>query len=320
MILFYSSAYIAPLLTPLLEAVCEIANLVGIQNPIDRTALFRDDIGVRKLVPVVKPFTGDFAEVMAQGADRLNSMSGPKVVMWSGGLDSTGVLCALLASGKIKDYQIVLTQESIAEYPAFFSAHVKPNNHRIIPSTGSWTEALLSSLPAITITGHGHSIPNYVVHKFADSALSLDAPWEGVLKLLRRSMAKEMLTAHVAAAPVEIKTVDDVYWLIRFVFAKHQTTYRMGCVAEHSEDGQKFIPFYGSDSYEAWEVSSRERLRVSRASAKTKIDLRDFIFAFTGDADYAQNKRQENSPMRAFKTSAIAFRRKVLFDNFKESE
>lgn len=320
MILFYNSTYLAPRITPLLAAVCEIANLVGIQNPIDRTALFADELDVRKLTPSAVPFTGSFAEVMALGAERLNAMQGEKVVMWSGGLDSTGVLCALLASGRIKDYQILLTQESVAEYPEFFAKHIQPNAHRIMPSEGSWTEALLSSLPAITITGHGHSIPNYVVHRFADSTLPLDSDWHAVLDLLKNPAAKEMLMAHVVAAPMLIRSVDDVYWLIRFVFAKHQTTYRMGCVTERSEDGEKFVPFYGSDLYESWEVANRDRMRVNRATDRAKNDLRAFIFALTKDAAYTENKRQENSPARAFGSANIIYKRKVLFDNFKESE
>jgi hypothetical protein len=302
-----------------IHAAIALGELVGIPCGIDRTNLFPNALNVRRLGMPAVNFDGSFSEAMSVMASAIHNMDGDKVVMWSGGLDSTAIIVALMNIHAAQDFEIVLTQESIAEYPAFYEKVVKLLRHRIVTAP-TWVDALLNQLPHKVITGHGHSIPIY--DKLKHPEIELDANWTELLAVLPNEESRVMLSAHVAAAPVQISSVDDAYWYIRLVFEAHQTTYRMSMITEDPKDGQKFIPFYGSDVYQSWEINNRNliRLKSIRSSAtRIKNNLRQYILDFNGDDAYATTKEKINSPKVAFGSAVLPFRRDVLFDDYRKT-
>ena len=302
-----------------IDAAVALGGLVGIPCGIDRTNLFPNALNVKRLGMPVVNFDGTFSEAMAVIASAIHGMDGDKVIMWSGGLDSTAIIVAFMNIHAAQDFEIVLTQESIAEYPAFYDKVVKRLRHRIITAP-TWADALLGQLPNKVITGHGHSIPIY--DKLKHPEIALDADWSVLLDVLPTEESRVMLTAHVAAAPVEIKTVDDVYWYLRLVFEADLTTYRMAMVVEDPTDGKNFISFYGSDIYQSWEINNRNLIRlksIHSSAIRIKSNLRQYILNFNGDELYAANKPKVNSPKVAFGSAVLPFRRDVLFDDYRKT-
>jgi hypothetical protein len=189
-----------------IQAAIALGELVGIPCGIDRTNLFPNALNVKRLGMPAVNFDGSFSEAMAVIASAIHGMDGEKVVMWSGGLDSTAIIVALMNIQAAQDFEIVLTQESIEEYPAFYERVVKLLRHRIITAP-TWADALLNELPRKVITGHGHSIPVY--DKLKHPEIDLDKDWTALLAALPTEESRVMLSAHVAAAPVKIRSVDD---------------------------------------------------------------------------------------------------------------
>lgn len=99
--------------------------------------------------PVPTPITTPMVELLDAHATSViqqydGDASKPIVVLWSGGVDSTTIICALLKNGA-KNVKVLCSKDSIEEYPWFFENVVKklphtvsdkvPTDMRTIPSS-----------------------------------------------------------------------------------------------------------------------------------------------------------------------------------------
>ncbi len=98
-------------------------------RPVDRSGALEFDASLRvlKRVPRLNPcFSMGFADICRRVAGDIASASElPITVLWSGGIDSTCVLCSFLRIGAQVD--VALSDESTREYPEFYDRVIVGN-------------------------------------------------------------------------------------------------------------------------------------------------------------------------------------------------
>eukprot|EP01062_Namystynia_karyoxenos_P038598 TRINITY_DN28030_c0_g1_i1.p1 TRINITY_DN28030_c0_g1~~TRINITY_DN28030_c0_g1_i1.p1 ORF type:complete len:575 (+),score=173.03 TRINITY_DN28030_c0_g1_i1:72-1796(+) len=244
-------------------------------------------------------------------------------LLWSGGIDSTGTLAALLAELRKEDrgtpspLVVLLSQESVDEYPAFHadtivaeraagrlrtvqldpaqpvSAQMDFSRHIYV--TGECGDQLFGSALMAAAFNPGHA------HNAALLERGLGAPWREVVPQslakcgLERDPAEwcEWLAPQLEHSPVPVETVFDLLWWLNFSMKWQHVVLR--CL--HHREGMQpsdidsVHHFYASDHFQQWSMENHHRkLPDLRVWSTYKAPLKEFIFEFNGDADYRDNK------------------------------
>lgn len=259
--------------------------------------------------------TNDSLEMcLMKNTEYFNKMPGNKILMWSGGIDSTAMLVSFIKSGYIKDYKIAYTDTSIEEYPQFFEKHIKKLNcyKSDAKNFESFINKLIDGGKNNIIGGFGHSIPNY--ENCIKNNLYLNDSSSKVFNLLKYDESKDLLIYNFSKCPVEIETVDDAYWFIRLIYEFNKSKYKFGLITDKAEHYKNCHSYYSLSPYLSWEISNRNLItRKSFQDPWDKKHLKEFIFDFTKDEYYFNTKQQTNSVKLSFGTSVYKYKRNILF-------
>ena len=114
-----------------LMAVENITKLLGKICPIDRTEYIDHPFPIHP-IPIPKAMPISLDECMFLRAKEISEITEKKKILWSGGIDSTALLVALLKYDSEFNYEIVCTPSSLKEYPWFFEKYIKQKKHCII--------------------------------------------------------------------------------------------------------------------------------------------------------------------------------------------
>ena len=207
--------------------------------------------------------------------------------LWSGGLDSTGALLALSIACDPEQLMVLMTESSIEENPKFYNDHVKKLPHNI-----NKTRSIMSDIKAHeTIT---------VACTDADGiqgGMSFDGvpPWE--IPPTVKERPEFYLLEEGADILEEVYKVFLRYRLQGICFRLYRGTPGDYLPIEN------IVPFYTGELIQKFFINrSIERKLIYyppfegyKYYYKSKMDLRNFIAAFTGDNEWAYNKPKVNS-------------------------
>ena len=169
-------------------------------------------------------------------------------VLWSGGIDSTTALTALLkAASEYQEYErihVFYSRSSVNEYPRFFKQRIQPKlRHRRIRDV---SQALNSE--TLIVTGeHGDQVFGSVLagdyirparwYRREDKRLFV--PWQSVLLPILEERLKdlddvsaatkayEFLLPQLQQSPIELHSLFDVLWWINFSMKWQLVTLRL---------------------------------------------------------------------------------------------
>lgn len=228
-------------------------------------------------------------------------------VLWSGGIDSTVALIALLKALPTEEHQRIqplLNMISINEYPLFFRQHILgklPFRQVPAPITQHFGDRQL------IITGeHGDQLFG------SDKLLPLIAnglayePWEDILplhlfeKFSGRGKVKKLmdyLRPQIAASPVPINSTFELFWWLNYSIKWQQVTLRLP-VFTFREDvkaiHQRTHHFFRDERFQRWSILNHPN-RECADLASYKMAAKEYIHAFTGDGVYLATKTKEPS-------------------------
>ncbi|MEM9836550.1 MAG: hypothetical protein AAF828_08615 [Bacteroidota bacterium] len=282
---------------------------------IDRTETLEVGFDQRVLdpIPAFDPsFTLSFAEICQQvGAELVAEAKRTKQtiqLLWSGGIDSTVALIALLKNmdpdelaGRI---EVFASMKSINEYPFFFRHFILGKlPYRIIAPpitqhfserglivTGEHGDQLFGSDKLLPLIANGLAyesyediLPIYLVDKFGNHPKND--------RLLR------YLQPLIQACPTEVKTTFDLFWWLNYTIKWQQVSLRLPIFTfrpEVSELASRFRHFFRDPRFEQWSFHQHER-RAATSLTTYKQAAKDYILDFTGDSAYWQQKSKEPS-------------------------
>lgn len=247
-----------------------------------------------KNVSPIPPMTTEvisFADASKERAEYLIARGLRIYVYWSGGIDSTAALVALLVAGATDQLMVICNQASIFEYPWFFETFIKDkipyqlvdNNVRsAFPMDGT----------AVCVTGE-------LGDQIMGSVAIMDHPTHELFESYRLSIPEhiqEIMFPFINAAPMQIETLFDYIWWMSFVTkwqgVKTRFLYTMPRISKEFSDPYQYVEhFYDSILFQQWSMSRYED-RIRRYHHTYKWVAKDYIFQFTGDKEYRDHKKK----------------------------
>lgn len=288
------------------------------QVPVDRSNILSTPVKTISLFPIPKPtvLTTSFADLCLMRAEELLEWipQMPLYVMWSGGIDSTCVLVSLLRMATTQEQQkritVLLSESSIMEYPSFYQRHIRGklscvSSHLFPYLLGK--KLIVTGDPSDQLFGSdiaGALIRNYGadVGKPYDRDLLMTYFAEKKLDHEQARFYLDIFEHLCNTAPILLKTTHDMLWWLNFSL-KWQAVYMrpLSCVAKSNASlitkdyiRDYYIPFFLTERFQVWSMNNRDK-RIKADWPSYKWLIKDFIYEFTKDADYRDNKIKRGS-------------------------
>lgn len=222
-------------------------------------------------------------------------------ILWSGGIDSTAALVALIKAAKARDcidrLEVLLTDQSITEYGLFFDRFVRALRHRFVDAP---VTAWLNPQKLIVTGEHGDQIfgSAKAAHYVADGRA-----FEGYADELPRILAESLGSASKAdtvlryleplfqMSPVPLHSVFDVFWWVNFTLKWQIVGLRLAVfrVKDVRQTFNALRHFFSSPGFQNWSLENHHR-KIAGTWESYKMPLKDYIFEFTGDDEYRRTK------------------------------
>ncbi len=254
-----------------------------------------------------------FSDLMDQTAVEFinRAHSGDIVVCWSGGIDSTGVVVALLKHLDNKArLRVLCAPSALEEYPLFYNDFLIKQGINV-----KVTNAIVETLDTmdcrvITSGWCSDQLFGSDTHLFIPHAYNL--PWvEGVAELYaHRTNGRAKLSAssldvieaiymdYANKLGVTLEQYCEFAWLFnfgcKFTFVKELMRLKMPL----SENRDKCIPFYSGFDFQRWSVGNYENLRTNNGYVhpeRLKLPIKQYIAEYTNDSNYLYAKGKRNS-------------------------
>lgn len=346
-VIFYNHQHFSPLVFGLFEGkpqdsfalnafLCVFSN----SSLIDRSHTLDQGFKTKIINPLPELTASDgdnpsFAEICDRRAvqivEQARSENRPIHVFWSGGIDSTTALVALLKNMDAADQKEYLTvfynQESINEYPKFFSETIQPDlKAELIDESYGF---LLGN--PILVTGElGDQLFGSVI---MDELLNLQGdrshidifrqPYKTVMPKLIQHRLKthdmklvsrllDYLEPVIQRCPWRIVSTFDCLWWMNFILKWQHVDQRfaVGFHLDSPDLKQSYelcAHFFKTDDFQRWSMSNPD-LKIKDTWATYKFPAKEYMFEFTRDRDYLENKNKVPSiSLRKIKKSRHCF-------------
>jgi len=252
-----------------------------------------------------------FAELCDTIADEIVSAAVQNrrniAVLWSGGIDSTAALIALMKvvekQGRHQLLRILLTQHSVQEYPQFYLRYVK-GRYAQVAVTPPIAECLNPGY--LNVTGeHGDQlfgsqllapyVQEGVSHRRYDAMLP-EVVFDALQNATRTDRVVRYLEPVIERAPVRIRTLFDCLWWLNFSLKWQHVTLRLAALRKEQARNVylSLRHFFRDERFQQWSLVHHPARGVSKW-ARYKDAAKEYIRAFTGDEQYYLHKQKEPS-------------------------
>lgn len=309
-------------------------SIYGMLNPnvvlIDRCDLIRMPFAYKNAFPMVRDLSGfnkTYAEVAIERAQDLvaqaRRVDRPLLLLYSGGIDSTAmVISFIMALGAdTRDITIAMNATSLRENPKFYKDHIRGRFQ------------LLGSETALDLLDGSYLV---VGGEFNDQIFGSDVyrqiiNWAG-MRMLYEPASERNVTAffeHLGMTPhqawvwyslirdqaqqanlVDLPLIKDFFWWINFSLKWQSVYFRMIARAqEPSEIDQEFLDryyrqFYQADDFQRWSMLNPHK-KIGQDWPSYKLEAKKFIYDFTRDRDYHDNKTKFGSLSGVFRQRRV---------------
>lgn len=238
-------------------------------------------------------------------------------IMWSGGIDSTVALVALLKSLPVHERDrltVFLSSHSVNENPAFYHAHIagKLAVQRTVGKAGLFDEVVLTGELGDQL--FGSDLMLQCTRRLGFESLS--QPYGEVLPRLFTSLSGdaatgEMIFGHyapiAAEAPYPLVSAQDFLWWWNFSQKWQHVKFRH-LLYEQRDDYRSLIGrvqhFFDTDAFQCWSLTHPAE-KMGKRIDTYKMPAKRYIVDFTGDAGYLA-KLKIGSLCRVFKYPPVA--------------
>lgn len=283
------------------EKMPNMLSPVSIYTAFDRTRTIFD---CKEIVPVIdigKPdCKKDFDLICDERAihiwQKAKEQNKRIAVFWSGGIDSTLSLVAILKTGNDSEVTVVINQESIREYPEYFE-FLRRTNVGFFWVTRERTVEAAPKLQDdhLIVTGElGDQIFGSVKYKDYPSFDVLSKPWKEVLKIENKKTI-ETLEKFTAACPTKVETTKEFWWWLSYAVKYQGVCFRMLRYSDVILEKEAFH-FFNNNDFNDWSVSTPMEMKFFGEDERNyKMIAKEYIYKETKDLDYKNNKLKQVS-------------------------
>lgn len=244
----------------------------------------------------------------------------PIYVFYSGGIDSTLMLVALLKNLDPKDYDrivVVMSLDSIRENPNFYYNHIRGK----LQITSSDRMSMLFDKSCIILAGEHNDqlfgtdvISEFsrqfnfqLIHEIYTREIVTDFFIKVGMTESGANIWFDLLDNHAKNAPCEIKTIFDFFWWLNFNFKWQSVFFRMLLRVDfdaRKHVDQEFVEtyfhhFYSEDYFQKWSMINMN-LKIKDNWSTYKWLAKDYIFDYTRDEIYRTEKQKAPSLFKLF--------------------
>jgi ribosomal protein S17E len=270
---------------------------------VDRMGIIGNDPDIIVIQPLLNYDSShkyDFDTLIESRAKELielsNTRNVPIYLMWSGGIDSTSVYCAIkkyLTDNK--KLVILCNKNSIKEYPELYNEMI--SEHDVI-DLGIVEFALtinkLANIDSIFVTGElGDQLFMSRPPRKKSSLTSIDwinDPWEAVLDP-NASQYHNVVDEYVKNFPIPIITARDFGRSVKFNLEYQRVQLRLSLYYKNLLLNKNLFHFYDTEDFNYYSLSlSLDELGIDYRTHTIKLPLKQLILDYTGDQHYYENK------------------------------
>ncbi len=238
-------------------------------------------------------FDKTFTDCAMARAEQLVGSGKLVEVYWSGGIDSTAVLVALMQAEIRRDQlKVFLTWNSIFEYPYFYHKFIKDAYDHAIGTLGDVKYALSFGADKLVVTGeHGDQLfGSVVIARYTNELLR--KPYEVGIP----GPVREFLAPLIAASPAVVTTTYDWLWYCNFNLKWQgvKTRFLMRMEGPAAAWPDALFHFYDTGDFQRWSLANNEPKILSHQNSY-KWPAKQFIHTFAKDEDYLYKKGKVNS-------------------------
>jgi hypothetical protein len=247
-------------------------------------------------------------------------------LFWSGGIDSTFMLVSFLLTNRDLADQVVvvLNEDSIREYPAFYKNHIQ-GQFELMSTERAMAQASLGSLNGLFLSAEhadqlfGSPLTNVIHQRFGNGVLS--TPVAGIVAVLEKFGIDQQASQCIADlyqqtfkhSPRPIETVWDWFWWHGFNFKWQMIGLKLKTRLDPTTE---LVTFYSGVDFQRWSVNQRPDLTNIET---LKNIAKQTILDFTQDQDYFDHKIKHSSSTLYFakaNSAAITDQGKLSFAEF----
>jgi len=270
---------------------------------VDRMGIIGNDPDIIVIQPVLNYDSSrkyDFDILIESRAKELIELSNtrniPIYLMWSGGIDSTSVYCAIKKHlTDNKKLVILCNKNSIKEYPELYNEMI--SEHEIIDLgivEFGLTINKLANIDSIFVTGElGDQLFMSRPPRKKSSLTSIDwinDPWEAVLDP-NASQYHSVVDEYVKNFPIPIITARDFGRSIKFNLEYQRAQLRMSLFYKNLVLNKNLFHFYDTIDFNYYSLSlSLDELGIDYRTHTIKLPLKQLILDYTVDQHYYENK------------------------------
>src|SRR6478609_704291 len=262
-------------------------------------------------MPEMRPMRHSFSRICDEIGDELveEAISTSKRIslLWSGGIDSTTALIAIMKAAMRRGHtdclRVLLSIDSVREYPDFYLGFL---SDRIEHMTVSRPISASLDPGELNVTGeHGdqlfgsHLLDSYVRRGLAG------APWRDILPFVIKErlgslrpvrQVQRMLEPVISSAPVRIRTLFDYFWWLNFSLKWQEVSLRLPAFRGNDAHDiyRSLRHFYRDERFQQWAMATTPGTDLSHWS-RYKEASKHYILGFTNDRSYFDRKEKEDS-------------------------
>ena len=305
-----------------------ISNEVGGKSmPIDRTETL-PTAGIKTSYTPIPDIPNNFSKsleyILDERAVELWNRGKPIDLFWSGGIDSTAALVALLRTmplDGIERFKVILSIKSYDEYPLFFEKFIYQkfpfyfnqgsrasiledynadnyfDEHFINFNTWVGEYINIASDDILFVSGFCADMvfrgdhyrgPNIWINQdYYELEFSMKP--EDYLSHGKFKPFIDEIETFNKKCPTEIKNLNDMLWWWQFATTWHTSQYEMSVMCDNPVKVKNTFGFFDFDDFQIWGLTNPNERDYN------KRNMKDYIYTYTKDALYRDNKIKSGS-------------------------
>jgi len=232
-----------------------------------------------------------FGDICIATAEKISSMSNRNIaISWSGGIDSTSALVALMQTVPHDRLTVVCNNSSIEEFPSFYEQKIKNRLQTISPVQLSQNYS-----DFFTVTGDGGDTVWAVIDDsfWAKHQINLHRPWTDCVD---RTIIDDLdfIEEFCSWSGVKVSSWLELRaWF--YLCCKWQDKCMRPYFLYQGVTNKDIVSFYDIDSsFQHWTMNNLDRI-IGNKWEDYKIPAKQFIYNYHADSDYLKNKSKVDS-------------------------
>lgn len=248
-------------------------------------------------------------------------------VFWSGGIDSTAALTAIVKnfnSEDLKNVTVIANNKSYYENPTFYHAVIEKYQLKTINFKNFSDDAIQSLFNRYLVTDGEPADKLWIVNiifmfESIYGAGVTEKPLAQVVDQFIEFLGNQMSTAqaqeyydslmlNISEAGIDIVTIGDLFWWINFNFhwVDHlliwYQQFPIKSVDSYKQYKKNYLPWYNSNEYQLWSLSDRPKTIKTDRQDLYKMPAKQYIYELDQNPFYLNYKSKLGSPKGLKKT------------------